>query len=80
VEVPATGVAGILFKKVGIAMAENNFKIREREIMAGEIKPQILSLEEIVRRQEIARYGQVVSAIRPAVRRADGPTIIAVEE
>ncbi|MDR1323987.1 MAG: hypothetical protein LBK68_06075 [Candidatus Margulisbacteria bacterium] len=61
-------------------MAENNFKIREREIMTGEIKPQILSLEEIVRRQEIAKYGQAVSATCPVVRRTDGPTIIAVEE
>jgi hypothetical protein len=39
---------------------ETNFVVREKNIMA-EIKPQILSLEDIIRQQELAKYGRVVS-------------------
>jgi hypothetical protein len=50
---------GIFLPKEGISM-ETNFIVREKNIMA-EIKPQILSLEDIIRQQELARYGRVVS-------------------
>ena len=44
------------------------------------LKPQTLALEDIVRRQEMARYGQVVSAfVRPQAQAVNGPTIIEIE-
>ncbi|GBR75355.1 hypothetical protein NO2_0037 [Candidatus Termititenax persephonae] len=45
------------------------------------LKPQRIALEDIVRRQEMAKYGQVVSAFKPMVSRraVNGPTIVAIE-
>jgi hypothetical protein len=37
-----------------------NFVVKEKNIMT-EIKPQNLSLEDIIRQQELAKYGHVVS-------------------
>jgi hypothetical protein len=56
--------AGIFLPKEGMYM-ETNFIVREKNIMA-EVKPQILSLEDIIRQQELAKYGRAVSvAPRP---------------
>ncbi|GBR72505.1 hypothetical protein NO1_0023 [Candidatus Termititenax aidoneus] len=49
--------------KEGISM-KANFVVREKNIMA-EIKPQILSMEDIVRQQELAKYGRSTAAAKP---------------
>jgi hypothetical protein len=43
---------------------QTNFIVREQNIMA-EAKPQILSLDDIIRQQELAKYGRVVSVTKP---------------
>jgi hypothetical protein len=43
---------------------KTNFIVKEQNIMA-DIKPQILSLDDIIRQQELARYGRVVSVTKP---------------
>jgi hypothetical protein len=43
---------------------ETNFIVREKNIMA-EIRPQILSLEDITRQQELAKYGRSTVATKP---------------
>jgi hypothetical protein len=48
-----------------------NFTVKEQKIMA-EVKPQILSLDDIIRQQELARYGRVVSAAKPKAPAIEG--------
>lgn len=51
-----------------------------RHLKKKNITPRVLSLEEIIRQQEMAKYGQVVSIFQSASRKFSGPTLVAEGE